>query len=281
MKEKLSIMAIALMMLLGIGLILYPVISNRLAVHNQTESIQNMKKQLNGLDEEECRKEKAKAEEYNRTLSGGNITDPYILGSGMALPGNYNEIMDFGNGVMAELVIPSIDVDLPVYHGTDDEILKKGIGHLYQSAFPIGGEGSHVVLSGHTGLPSAKLLTDLDRMEEGDRFYIRVFNETLAYEVDRILVTEPNETSALRPVKGKDYVTLVTCTPYGINSQRLLVRGARIPYDAGQEESRDVRNVIGMKAVSWWLVGGIIAAVAVAIVALWVLALRKDRRNGQ
>lgn len=279
MKEKLSIIAIALMMMLGMGLILYPVISNRLAMHNQIESIQNMEKRVNELDEEECRKEKAKAEEYNQALRGENITDPYILGSGMVLPDNYNEIMDFGDGVMAELVIPCIDVDLPIYHGTDDEILKKGIGHLYQSAFPIGGEDSHVVLSGHTGLPSAKLLTDLDQMKTGDCFYIKVFNDTLAYEVDQILVTEPNETSALCSVKGKDYVTLVTCTPYGINSQRLLVRGKRIPYSEGQEENGDVRNVIGLKAVSWWLVGGIIAAVVFVIVALWVLVLRKDRRN--
>lgn len=281
MKEKLSIVAIVLMMVLGMGLILYPVISNRLAMHNQIKSIQNMKNQLNELDEEEFQKEKAKAEEYNQALKGENITDPYILGSGMALPDNYNDIMDFGDGMIAELVIPCINVDLPIYHGTDDEILKKGIGHLYQSAFPIGGEGSHVVLSGHTGLPSAKLLTDLDRIKEGDCFYIRVLNETLAYEVDQILVTEPNETSALRAVKGKDYVTLVTCTPYGINSQRLLVRGARIPYSEEQEEKQDVGNLIGLKAVSWWLVGGIIAAVVLVIMTLWFLVLRKDRRDKQ
>lgn len=245
------------------------------------ESIQVMEKNIEKLDEEQCQKEKQKAIEYNEAIQGENIKDPFVPGSGVVLPDNYNEIMDFGDGVMGELDIPCIGVKMPIYHGTEEEVLQKGAGHLYQTAFPIGGDGTHCVLSGHTGLPSAELLTDLDEVKKGDCFYIKVLNDTLAYKVDRILVVDPNDTSALKPEKRKDYVTLVTCTPYGVNSHRLLVRGTRIPYTAGAEDEGPyvLKNVTNLEAVSWWVVIAVFGAVVVIIILLGIIIFRKGKKD--
>ena len=146
-----------------------------------------------------------------------------------------------GNGVMGYIEIPSIRVSLPIYHGTSDVVLQAGIGHTEWSSLPVGGEGSHCVLPGHRGLPSAKLFTNLDKLVEGDTFTLHVLNEVLTYEVDQILVVEPQETEALQIVPGKDYCTLVTCTPYGINSHRLLVRGHRVA-NAGIGEAQETQS---------------------------------------
>lgn len=157
------------------------------------------------------------AEEYNRQL----------LKTGAEI-GNYDEILNISDGVMGYLKIPKIHVSLPIYHGSGEEVLRKGVGHLPETAFPIGGTGNHAVLTGHTGLPSARLLTDLSELEEGDSFSISILAETHQYRVSQIQVVLPDEAEALAPVPGEDLVTLVTCTPYGVNSHRLLVSGSRV-----------------------------------------------------
>lgn len=215
MRRKLSVIVLVLTMMLGFAILLYPKFSNWLAERNQMKTIQNLHKAVEEFNTEELEAEREKAMEYNYSLQNVQICDPFLDESGISVPERYNEILDFGNGIMAELVIPCIGVNLPIYHGTDEKVLELGIGHMYQSSFPIGGDGFHAVLSGHTGLPSVELLTDLEKLKIGDRFYIKILNDTLAYQVDSVLVVEPYDTSALEPVEGKDYVTLVTCTPYG------------------------------------------------------------------
>lgn len=280
MKNKLSIIVVILIFLLGLGITLYPTISNYLAEQSQMADIMTMENTIEQMDEEECEAMRNEAMEYNQALSGDNIKDPFVPGSGVVLPDNYSSVLDLGDGIMAELIIPAIGVELPIYHGTNDDILGKGVGHLKETAFPIGGTGTHCVLSGHTGLPSARLLTDLDEIEIGDYFYIKVLDETLAYRVDDIHSVEPYDTSDLKPVKGKDYVTIITCTPYGVNTHRLLVRGERVPYTPGDEEkegSYTITNMIGLQSVSWGVVAAAIGAVVLVIVILLVVILRKGK----
>lgn len=282
MKNKLSIIVIVLIFLLGLGITLYPTISNYLAEKNQMENIQTMQNKIDQMDPAERQVIRDAAKEYNEALSGDDIKDPFIPGSGIVLPDNYSEIMDLGEGIMAELIIPAIGVELPIYHGTSDEILGEGVGHLRETAFPIGGEGNHSVLSGHTGLPSARLLTDLDEIQIGDYFYIKVLDETLAYQVDDIRSVEPNDTSDLRPVEGKDYVTIITCTPYGINTHRLLVRGVRVPYTPGDEEHQEaytITNIIGLQSVGWGVVIAVIGGIVLVIVVLLIIILRKGKKE--
>ena len=281
MRRKLSVIVLVLMMMLGFAILLYPKVSNWLAERNQMKIIQNLHKAVEEFNTEELEAERDKAMEYNHSLQNVQISDPFLDESGVSVPDNYNEILDFGNGIMAELVIPCIGVNLPIYHGTDEKVLELGIGHMYQSSFPIGGDGFHAVLSGHTGLPSVELLTDLEKLKIGDRFYIKILNDTLAYQVDSVLVVEPYDTSELEPVEGKDYVTLVTCTPYGINTHRLLVRGVRVPYIPDEESngSYTISNIIGPGAISWWTVGSVIGGVALLILILVIIAFKKDKQD--
>lgn len=279
MKKKLATIFLILMMISGFAILLYPKVSNWLAKRNQIKTIQNFHKAVEEFDTEELEAERNKAVEYNQSLQNVQISDPFGEEADMNVHGNYNEILDFGNGIMAELSIPCIDVNLPIYHGTGEKILEKGIGHIHQSSFPIGGEGFHAILSGHTGLPSVELLTDLEKLKIGDRFYIKILKDTLAYEVDSILVVEPYDTSALQPVEGKDYVTLVTCTPYGINTQRLLVRGVRVPYIADEESegSYTVNKIIGPDAISKKMIVCIAGGVVLLILIVIIVVLKKDK----
>lgn len=280
MKKKLATIFLILMMISGFAILLYPKVSNWLAKRNQIKTVQNFHKAVEEFDTEELEAERNKAIEYNQSLQNVQISDPFGEEADMNVHGNYNEILDFGNGIMAELSIPCIDVNLPIYHGTGEKILEKGIGHIHQSSFPIGGEGYHAILSGHTGLPSVELLTDLEKLKIGDRFYIKILKDTLAYEVDSILVVEPYDTSALQPVEGKDYVTLVTCTPYGINTQRLLVRGVRVPYIADEESegSYTVNKIIGPDAISKKMIVCIAGGVVLLILIVIIVVLKKDKK---
>ena len=210
----------------------YPFISNYVYEQRQQDVITEYESQQNGKKNTE--KELEAAREYNNSLAAANVTvtDPFDPEALSGFNGKeYETLLDAnGEGMMGYLEIPVIGVRLGIYHGTGEKVLKNGVGHLKNTSLPIGGEGTHAVLSAHTGLPEKKLFTDLELMKKGDVFYIHVSGETLAYETDRIKVVEPQDTGELRIQEGKDYVTLVTCTPYGINSHRLLVRGKRIPY---------------------------------------------------
>lgn len=209
------------MLILGLGVLLYPTVSSMINRQNGSYAIQELQQRLDGMDSEQMLAALEDARAYNAKLcSSTNLEE---------LPDEaYESILDFGNGIMGYITIEKIDVKLPIYHGVSTETLEKGIGHLPTSAFPIGGEGNHTVLTGHTGLPSAELFTDLTELTEGDRFEVTVGTNAVTYQVDQILVVLPSETEDLMPVAGEDYCTLVTCTPYGVNSHRLLVRGSRI-----------------------------------------------------
>lgn len=228
------IVLIVLLLITGIGIIAYPFIGNYLNQKNATQVMEKYRKEADQLSPEEIAKRMQQAQIYNENLLGQPAHDPFIPGSGIVMPDNYYQVLNVG-GTMGQLMIPSIDVNLPIYHGTKETVLRKAVGHLEGSALPIGGEGTHTVLTSHTGLTQAKLFTDLTELEKGDHFYIRVLDRTLAYEVDKISVIEPEQTELLKAVKGKDYATLLTCTPYGVNSHRLLVRGKRVPYQPNKK----------------------------------------------
>ena len=237
LKEKLSFLIFVIMIILGIAIILYPVISNHLSKINYQEIINNydftVAKQKNSYNEQLVNE----ARKYNSSLTSLNITDVFQNQIGQS-SNEYFSVLNVGkNGMMGYISIPKIDVKIPIYHGTSSDILQKGVGHLEGSSIPIGGENTHTVLSAHRGLPSSRLFTDLDQLKVGDTFYIHILDEVLAYRVNQVLVVEPSDIDFLQIVKGKDYVTLVTCTPYAINTHRLLVRGERIEYSTQEEEN--------------------------------------------
>lgn len=225
MKKKLPILII---FLLGVGVLLYPIVSNVLAGFTQTRVISNYEEAVSRLSQDEKNQELEKANQYNSNL----------INSSEEVEGvSYVDLLNIGE-VMAYLEIPKIKVKLPIYHGTSDAVLERGIGHMEKSSLPVGGSSTHAVLTGHTGLPQSMLLTDLTKLEVGDSFYIHLFDEVLAYQVNQIKVVLPEETSDLQIIEGEDYVTLITCTPYGVNTHRLLVRGTRVEEVESEEEER-------------------------------------------
>lgn len=225
MRNKWNLL-VYLLILAGGGLLMYPVVSSWLWDKNHSRVIEEYQITAEELSENQLNEEFERAHAYNQTLFRRPVTDPFAAAEFYDEEDEYFSILNM-DGTMGYITIPVIDAELPMHHTTSEPVLKKGVGHLKGSAFPVGGEGSHTVLSAHRGLPSAKLFTDLDKLEKGDVFSIHVLNQTLTYEVVQILETEPEDTEALQAVPGKDYVTLLTCTPYAINSHRLMVRGER------------------------------------------------------
>lgn len=233
-----------MIILFGFALLSYPFISNFIFEKSAGSMIKSYEKQAKTYDQKQKDKALKEAKEYNQDLtrSAVQLTDPFKAKSNGETM-SYNNILNLDqSGVMGYLEIPCISVNLPIYHGTDAEILERGVGHLAASSLPIGGKSTHSVLTGHTGLSSAKLFTDLPEMKKGDLFFINVLGQTLAYKVDQISVVRPEDTRKLQIVDGKDYVTLVTCTPYGINNRRLLVRGVRTKYVKNQKNKIRTRN---------------------------------------
>lgn len=234
-----------LIILFGFALLSYPFISNYMFEKSAGSTIKSYEKQAKTYDQKQKEQAFRKAEEYNKELikSVVQLTDPFKVKKSNGETLIYNNILNIDHsGVMGYLEIPCISVNLPIYHGTDAEILERGVGHLAASSIPVGGKSTHSVLTGHTGLSSAKLFTDLTEMKKEDLFFIHVLDRILAYKVDQISVVRPEDTRKLQIVKGKDYVTLVTCTPYGVNDHRLLVRGIRTKYVKKQRSSIRPRN---------------------------------------
>lgn len=240
-KNNPSLLIAMGIVLAGMALTVYPFVSNYLYEKEQEKIILDMDN--TNLEASSLEAEREKAEAYNAYLLEENIVltdpfDPEAFAEKSEVP--YEEILNpYGNGMMGYLEIPVIDLTLGIYHGTSPHVLEEGVGHLENSSLPIGGESTHSVLSAHTGLPDKKLFTDLVLLEEGDTFYVHVLDEILAYQVDQIKTVTPEDTGELHVITGRDLITLVTCTPYGINSHRLLVRGTRIPYipeEKAQEE---------------------------------------------
>ena len=217
--------------LIGLGLLAYPTFADWWNSFHQARAIQTYAKAVSNLDREEYDRIIAEAEEYNRKLTEKgaiwNMTKEQLR--------EYNKMLTIDeSGIMGYIDIPKINVKLPIYHGINDEVLKVAIGHIEGTSLPVGGDGSHCVLSGHRGLPSARLFTDLDKVAEGDTWTLTVLDRTYTYECDQIRVVEPTDLSTLGMEPGKDYCTLVTCTPYGVNTHRLLVRGHRIANASGE-----------------------------------------------
>lgn len=223
---------------LAVALTMYPFISNWL-FENKTDSVADAVEQAaQEMDNSEQQAALQAAREYNQVLANGHVTltDPFEADKSQEDLAEYESLLNLtDDGVMGTVEIPVIDVSLPIYHGTSESVLQKGVGHLHGTSLPVGGESTHTVLTGHTGLSKAKLFTDLTEMEEGDIFFLHVMGENLAYEVDQIKVVLPSELDDLKIVPGEDYCTLVTCTPYGVNSHRLLVRGVRTDYQEAVE----------------------------------------------
>ncbi len=238
MKKKVVKVVLIVGFIIGLVISLYPLISNMYAKKSQMSVITNYQKEIDNSNEQRIVQEKDLANTYNRKLNQTVIlSDPFDPNAISMADEKYYEILNFtDDNVMAYIKIPRINVNLPIYHGTDSEHMLKGVGHLVGTSLPIGGNDTHSVLSAHSGLSSADLFTNLANLDKGDLFYIYVLDEILAYEVDNIKVVKPTETDDLRIVKGEDYITLVTCTPFGINSHRLLVRGHRVEYNPDKEK---------------------------------------------
>lgn len=227
MKGKLSTLKFIIGLIIGLSLLLYPTFSNYWNQLHQSRAISKYVERVDSLDKSENEKIWQNAIEYNQQLYSKGKADNYE-----------NQLNPVGDGLMGYIEIPILGESFPIYHSTNEEVLQIAIGHLDWTSLPTGGENTHCVLSGHRGLPSARLFTDLDRLEEGDLFMIRVLDKLLTYEVDTIRIVEPYETNNLYVEQGKDLCTLVTCTPYGVNSHRLLVTGHRVDNQAETEVLR-------------------------------------------
>lgn len=285
MKKKIPYILMGILLLAGLTVLFYPAISNWYNAQYQIQAVVEYNDTVAQLTDTAIAQELARAKEYNEALTGGGITDPFIPGGGAQLPEDYTAILDAGSGVMGTLEIPKIDVNLPIYHGTGTQVLEKGVGHMEMTAFPIGGEGNHSVLTGHTALPTATLFSGLNKLEVGDGFYIKIYNQIMAYRVDNIVVVEPSNTRPLMPEPGKDYVSLVTCTPYAVNSHRLLVRGVRIFYTESDLANGAGQNVTpeGWKIDFALLAaaGGLVVVVAVFMVVIVRRRQREKRREAR
>ena len=273
-----------LVILAGLLVLLYPTISNYLVEKNASRAVASYDEATVDLDQEEREQMLADAHAYNDALAASSgVGTPASEGGEPAQVGEtlaYEDLLNLnGNGMMGYLIIPKMNVELPIYHTVEERVLQVGVGHMESSSLPVGGESTHAALSGHRGLPSAKLFTDLDQMEVGDQFYIKVLGETLAYEVHEVETVLPTETESLAIQRGQDLVTLITCTPYGINSHRLLVHAHRIPYEPQMEEAiEQVGGFINIPLPYLALMVAL-AALAVFLVVLKVRSNRKDREG--
>ena len=275
-----------LFLVFGILLCSYPWISNYLYEKSAGSKIQSYQKKVESLAENRKAQWLSLAQKYNQELSGSRVklTDPFSeiqASSGLS----YQKMLAMdSSGIMGTVEIPCIRLELPIYHGTSQEVLEKGAGHLFGTSLPVGGKSTHSVITGHTGLGKARLFTDLTELKKGDLFYISVLSKNLAYRVDQISVIKPEDTEKLQIVEGRDQVTLMTCTPYGINSHRLLVRGSRTKYQKAEKERILGRNQNSqwMRAYQKaWIIGLLILVVLWAIRSIYQKIKRKRERRHQ
>ena len=241
-KQSKSTIVLIVVFLAGLGLLLYPSVSDYWNSFHSSQAIADYTEQVAHLDYAQYEQLWIDAQNFNRKLA----ERPFLLMLSDAEKKEYNRQLNVsGSGMMGSIEIPSIKCTLPIYHGTEEAVLQVAVGHLEGTSLPVGGAGSHCVLSGHRALPSARLFTDLDKLVEGDLFLLHILDETLTYEVDQILIVEPGEVAALAIEPGQDYCTLVTCTPYGINTHRMLVRGHRVENqsDASMRVSADALQI--------------------------------------
>lgn len=275
-KKHISTIIIALIFLAGLGFLLYPTVSNLWNRAHQSRAIATYTKQVEKLDDSQNKEMLKAARKYNKSLL--KKSDHWKLSKKDKK--KYESLLDVsGTGIMGYIEVPKIDCSLPIYHGTDEGALQIAIGHLEGSSLPVGGKSTHCVLSGHRGLPSARLFTDLDQMEEGDVFVLNVLGRKLAYEVDQIKVVLPDEMSDLEIVQGKDLCTLVTCTPYGINTHRLLVRGHRVKYV--ETKVQEQKEVSKPKTDTRLVIAGAAVGAVVLFIIIFAVRRRRKHRNQQ
>lgn len=283
MKKKVINISIIIFFIIGLSLLLYPTVANQWNTYRQSKLMSNYEEQVDEMKSSgkvDMEAEWEKAHAYNEALLPTILPDSFAIAEAKEEEDKtYTSSLNLtGDGMMGKIVIPKIDVNLPIFHYTTKEVLENGVGHLEGSSLPIGGESTHSVLSAHRGLPSAALFTDLDRLEEGDHFLLYILDDVLCYEVDQIKVVEPKETQDLAVEEGKDLVTLFTCTPYGVNTHRLLVRGHRVPYEETILEDEGVPTAnrsLHTHYILWVVVG-----LAVTGLLIWIMYwIDKKRRK--
>lgn len=287
MKKKAGNLVIGIIFLAGLSLLLYPFVANQWNNYRQKqlisgyEQVVSDKEAAEGIDYDAERK---KAEDYNEALLPCVLPDSFALAESSGVDPVYMNTLNIaGDEMMGSVEIPKINIKIPIYHTTEEEVLNKGAGHLEGSSLPVGGANTHAVISAHRGLPSASLFTDLDQLKEGDHFLIHVLNETLCYEVDKISVVKPEDTTALAVEDGQDLVTLLTCTPYGVNTERLLVRGHRVPYV--EEEVKEEKTVLSGSSLHtnyllWVFVGLSVTALFIFVLYLKETKLKRRANKG-
>lgn len=276
MKRKIIYIILVVLALSGISLLLYPTVSNYINTLNQSKAISRYNDVVSSFEKEEYDKIISSAMDYNSALS----SKPTNFKMSAEEIKRYEKQLSFSdNGVMGFIDIPKLNCSIPIFHGTEEAVLQSGVGHLEWSSLPVGGVSTHCVLSGHRGLPSAKLFSDMDLLNEGDTFTINVLNEVLTYEIDSILIVEPSENKALRIVKGMDYCTLVTCTPYGVNSHRMLVRGHRV----SNAENDSTKISSDALLIDYIIVSSFIAipTLTIFLITLIIKTIRASKKSGR
>lgn len=283
-SRKIVICFALLMIVTGAGIFSYPFLSNALAARNASVAVQEYNDTVQTLQREEIDAIKEAAKAYNDQLQ--SVVEKNAQGEGVERSG-YIDLIQLGDA-LGYITIPRIDLNLPIYEGTGADVLAHGIGHLSETSYPLGGKSTHCALSGHRGLAEAELFTNLDKLELGDRFYLHILDEVLAYQVDQVLIVEPDQVETLDIVEGEDLCTLVTCTPIGVNSHRLLVRGRRIPYD-GEETSgssdlyQSVHTGTAVRRLveiwPWLTLAAMLAIGLEALLMLMLLKRRKEQRE--
>ncbi len=272
MKKNRSSIILILIFLVGLSVMLYPTVSDYVNQKNQSRAVASYSEEVENLSDVDYQAYFDAADDYNRRLA--ETPDAFYRPEEVS---GYTDTLDVsGTGIMGYITISKIGVELPIYHGTSDGVLQVAAGHLEGSSLPVGGAGTHAVISAHRGLPSAKLFTNLDELEVGDTFTITVLDRVLTYEVDQISIVLPTETDLLQPVEGKDYVTLMTCTPYGINTHRLLVRGKRIENAENQKHIRVTADALRIEPI---IVAPALAVPMLLVMLVVMLAVPRLRKR--
>ena len=272
MKKYISTIFLFLVLIVGLSLLLYPSFSDYWNSLHQSYAIANYDAALENLSEEDYSHLFAQAEDYNERIK--QIKYPLMYHD--QVEGYYEALDVSGTGIIGYISIPMIGVELPIYHGTSEGVLQVAVGHLEGTTLPIGGIGTHAALSAHRGLPSARLFTDLDKLDVGDIFTVTVLDRLLTYEIDQILIVEPSDVEALYVVDGQDYCTLITCTPYGINSHRMLIRGHRIETAEVKAVRRVTADAVQIEPV---IVAPLVAAPMLLVLLIWLLLPKRRRKE--
>lgn len=277
-RSKLPLVGILLLLLLGLAAFGYPILSGILSSQNAKNEITTYDNTVQNIGNDGLRKFEDEARKYNAALAAHNMDMVSVM--------DYDKLLSVTESI-GYVEIPSIGVYLPIFHGLDDETLQHGIGHMEGTSLPVGGENTHSVLAGHTGLPTAELFTDLDQLKCGDAFYVHTLDKVLKYEVDQINTVLPSDVSKIQIEDGKDLVTLLTCTPYGINSHRLLVRGSRVPYSTQTMEHTDPWPVVHSsekqlpaRSIIWYIAASVIAVVILVMIIVTIVSgIKKKSRK--